>query len=173
MPARLLLALLLVLFCFCFPLTLAAQVGNFCPGGTCDITNPVYVNVYWETSTQAFDQDEIAAGQGDMLSGRIDALTRALTHSNYFLGLAGYSVTSATFLRGVAAGSCAPLPFTIQPPNNYLNQEMKTLTSCVLGANPDINPSTTILNVFYPPQVVPTSATADYCTKYSGDHDQF
>ena len=173
MPARLLLALLLVLFYFCFPLTLAAQVGNFCPGGTCDITNPVYVNVYWETSTQAFDQDEIAAGQGDMLSGRIDALTRALTHSNYFLGLAGYSVTSATFLRGVAAGSCAPLPFTIQPPNNYLNQEMKTLTNCVLGANPDINPSTTILNVFYPPQVVPTSATADYCTKFSGDHDQF
>jgi IPT/TIG domain len=173
MPARLLLALLLVLFYFCSPLTLAGQVGNFCPSGTCDITNPVYVNVYWETSTQAFDKDEIAAGQGDMLSGRIDALTRALTHSNYFLGLAGYSVTSATFLRGVAAGSCAPLPFTIQPPNNYLNQEMKTLTSCVLGANPDINPSTTILNVFYPPQVVPTSATADYCTKYSGDHDQF
>lgn len=161
----------------CASLSSAQGVGNFCPdsifGGTCDITNPVYVNVYWDTSEQQWDQDEIAVGQGDMLSARIDALTNAITHSNYFLGLSGYSVVSATFLRSVAVGDCAPLPFTIQPPNNYLNKQMQAVANCVLAANPDLNPSTTILNVFIPPQVVPTSPTADYCTKFNGDHDQF
>jgi len=152
----------------------AAQgVGNACaPGGTCDITNPVYVNVYWDSSKSQWDQDEISADQGDMLAARIDALTEAITHSNYFAGLSAYSVRSATFLRSVA-GDCAPLPSTIQPPNNYANKQMQELANCVLAANPDLNPSTTILNVFLPPQVVPTSATADYCNKYLADHDQF
>ena len=103
-------------FLFCGFLSLfscrvsAGQIGNFCPIGPCNITNPVYVNVYWESSKQAWDQDAINAGIPDLTSGRIDALTTALMHSNYFAGLSGYSVTSASFLRGVALGPCVPLP---------------------------------------------------------------
>lgn len=150
---------------FCCSLS-TAQIGNFCPIGPCNITNPVYVNVYWESSKQAWDQDAINAGIPDVNSSRIDTLTTALMHSNYFAGLSGYSVSSASFLRGVALGPCVPLP----PELSFSDSMMVNIATCVFAANPDLNPGSTILNVLIPASV-PAGATTEFCATAAGDHD--
>jgi hypothetical protein len=140
----------------------AAQgVGKFCPFGTCDITNPVYVNVYWDSSKSQWDQDEIAASQGDMLTARIDALTRALTHTNYFVGLSGYGVVGATFLRSIAS-ACVPVPATW----TQAHDSMDSFTTCILTANTDLDVTHTFFNVFLPPQTTCSPGIG-------GDHDQY
>lgn len=143
-----------------------AQIGNFCPIGPCNITKPVYVNVYWESSKQAWDQDVINAGMPDLASGHIDALTMALMHSNYFAGLSGYGVTSASFLRGVALGNCVPLP----PELSLSDDMMVNIATCVLAANPDLSPGSAIINVLIPPNV-PAGATTAFCATAAGDHN--
>jgi len=153
-------------------LSAAQSSNNFCPdsifGGTCDIANPVYMNVYWDSSKSQWDQDEIAAGQEDMVSGRIDALTQAITHSNYFRGLSGYSVASVTLLPSIAS-DCIPVPTTI----DKALQQLTDYTRCILAANPNLDPGNAILNVFLPSKTVPSSPTSDYCLKYSASHNKF
>ncbi len=168
MPGRLRAFFLWVFLSSVLCSTCAAQVGNFCPIGPCNITNPVYVNVYWESSKEAWDQDAIKAGMPDLASARIDALTTALMHSNYFAGLSGYSVTSASFLRGVALGSCVPLP----PELSFNATMMQNIAACIFAANPDITPGSAILNILIPPNVPPGATTA-FCATAAGDHDMF
>src|SRR5260370_16304733 len=76
---------------------LGAQAQNIqnwvCVSGTCVMENPVFVNVYWDTSEAKWDSD--AAGFDKTATvARIDALTRAICHSAYFSGLKQYDVRS-------------------------------------------------------------------------------
>jgi hypothetical protein len=77
------------------------------------LTQPVIVNVYWETSHAAFDNAVAAGGfaAGTVLptSGRIDALTRALAVSKYFDGLTiDYNVTNWFIAPSIALGPTSP-----------------------------------------------------------------
>jgi hypothetical protein len=158
-------AVFLALFLYSGP---ARAIGNFCPSGTCDITDPVYVNVYWDDSVDKWNTD-IAQSDPSATVARIDVLTQALAHSQYFAGLAQYSVTSVTVAQSIVANGCGAPPANI----DQAFAQMNTFAGCIFTAHPTFIPGQTILNVFLPPQVVPASATAEYCKTANANHDQY
>lgn len=133
----------------------AQTLGNFCPNGTCDITNPNFVNVYWDSSLAQWDAD-VAANTTDMAHDHLDHLTEALVHSEYFVNtsmfgdgaLNQYSVTGATFGGSIAAGGCLAAASTL----DKARSDLPTLVNCILAAHPSLKADNTILNVFVPPQ---------------------
>lgn len=154
----------------------AQSVGNFCPSGTCDIATPNYVNVYWDSSFAQWDID-VAATTADMQHQHIDDLTQALINSQYLVNntkfgngsLTQYSITNATFGGSLAAVGCTAAPSTL----DLAHQQISNVVNCILAANPSLNNGQTILNVFVPPQSAPASSTADFCSKFSGEHDKY
>jgi hypothetical protein len=59
----------------------ASAVINFCLSGTCDIDNPIYVNVYWDKSKDQSDAD-IRVADPSATVDAIDALTNAVCGSS-------------------------------------------------------------------------------------------
>lgn len=143
----------------------AWPASNFCPFGTCDIATPVYVNVYWGAT---WDTD-IAATAPDMTRARIDSLLDALVHSDYFTDLRQYGVTSSSSMPSITESGFGPPPPTIDVALN----SMGLFAAFVMSRHPELNPAVTILNVFLPPQTVPTSSTADFCSRVKGEHDKY
>lgn len=152
------------------------SVGNFCPIGTCDITTPNYINVYWDSSLAQWDSD-VAANTTDMAHQHIDDLMDALIQSQYFVNpttsgsgsLTQYSITSVSRGASLSASGCISAPATL----DLAHQDLPTLVNCLLLANPWLNNGLTIFNVFVPPQTAPASPTADFCKKFIGEHDQY
>src|SRR5262245_45639064 len=87
----------------------ALAVSNFCPSGTCDITDPIYVNVYWDDSEQKWNAD-IAAIDASATVERIDALTDAICHSAYFSQLRQYSIHSCRMSPSIVENGCGASP---------------------------------------------------------------
>jgi hypothetical protein len=144
----------------------AKAVSNFCPFGTCDITSPVYVNVYW---SQNWSAAVTASSTPDMTTARIDALTESLIQSGYFSGLQQYSVVSENFIMpSIVEGNCGSPPGDLDTAHSQLG----AFATCVVDLNPSLNNGNTILNVFLPPQTVPI-AGHDFCSKDIGEHDQY
>jgi len=145
-------------------------VGNFCPIGTCDISQPIYMNVYWDTSPEQWDLD---AGPG-LKRADIDQYVTTIISSSYFTGLKPYNVTSIDYRPSITVSTCGPVPNDI----DQALAEMGKFADCVMflvnSAAPNyLDPNAAILNVFLPPQTVPSSPTADFCAKYAGEHDKF
>ncbi len=141
-------------------------IGHYCPSGTCDIVNPIYVNVYWDAN---WDADVVAAG-GDFTRARIDALTDALVHSRYFTGLAQYDVTSATSIKSFVETAFGPAPSNL---DSALDQ-LGNLGKSIMMEHPELDPGRTILNILIPPQVIPKdSLHSNFCVRYNGEHDMY
>src|SRR5438132_7678422 len=58
----------------------ATSVHNNCPWGTCMVEHPVIINVYWQSSLAAWDDDIADAGLSTTVD-RVDAYVAALAHS--------------------------------------------------------------------------------------------
>src|SRR5215813_11685564 len=145
----LLLPMLLVVGLLTAPLSARAQtLGNFCPSGTCDITDPHYVNVYWDSSLAQWDTDVAAGVNADFGHDHVDHLTEAVINSKYYSGLTQYSVTSVSLGPSISAAGCAAAPATLDKALNNL----PTLVNCLLALYPALKKDNTILNVFVPPQ---------------------
>src|ERR1041384_8124550 len=132
-------------------------VGNVCISGTCDISHPVYVNVYWDGSIQQWNQD---AADASMTVARIDALTKAICKGAYFSQLGQYSVKSCSVGPSIIAG-----PICGMPPGDLdkAHDKLGDLGSCIASAHPELDTGRTILNVFVPPQIAPQSPDATFC----------
>ena len=168
---------LLSLFAAGMTIPLRSQsVGNFCPSGTCDIATPNYINVYWDSSLAQWDSD-VAANTTDMAHQHIDDLMDALVHSQYFTNtsifgsgsVSQYSTTGVSRGPSLSASGCIAAPATL----DLAHSQLPTLVNCLLLANPSLNNGQTIFNVFVPPQTAPASPTADFCTKFIGEHDKY
>lgn len=149
-------------------LTRAQNLGNFCPYGTCDITDPHYVNVYWDSSLAQWDTD-VAANTTNMAHDHLDHLTEALINSKYFSALTQYSVTSATQGDSISTAGCMAPPSDLDTARNNLGN----LANCIVKLYPSLKKDNTILNVFVPPQSAPASVKADFCSKFAGEHGQY
>ena len=140
---------LLAVFIFFPGIRASAGVSNFCPIGTCVVDNPVYVNVYWDSSPAQWDTDVAAkSSSAGMTQARIDAITRAILASGYFFPMASdYKIFTATW-----GGSMTP-PCEAPPADvDTALSKMSDLVNCVMTANPALNNGNTILNVFLPPR---------------------
>lgn len=143
-----------------------AQIGHYCPLGTCDIVNPVYVNVYWDSS---WDTDVAAVG-GDFTIARIDALTNALVHSQYFTGLAQYDVTTVAINKSFVETAFGAVPANLDLAYNQLGN----LGKWIMTEHPELDPGRTILNILIPPQVIPKdSLSSAFCVKFNGEHGMY
>lgn len=141
-------------------------IGHLCSTGTCDIVNPVYVNVYWDAN---WDADVAAAGE-DLTIARIDALTDALVHSQYFAGLAQYDVISAVTLKSFVETAFGPAPSNLDSAHDQLTN----LGIWIRTEHPELDPSRTILNILIPPQVTPKDAnTSAFCKQFNGEHEMY
>ena len=146
------------------------QVGNVCPFGTCDISTPIFMNVFWDSSPGQWDSD--AALTPGLREADIEGFTSALIASPYFAGLMQYHVNSVSMRPGITVGSCGAVPTTI----DQALSEMGRFADCVMALvnDPANFPSgNAVLNVFLPPQTMPASPTADFCAKFAGEHDKF
>jgi hypothetical protein len=146
----------------------AQTLGNFCPWGTCDITNPHYVNVYWDSSLAQWDTDA-ATVTTDMGHDHIDHLTEALINSKYFSALTQYSVTSVTLGPSLSGAGCVAAPATLDKALSSL----PTLVNCILGLNPSLKADNTILNVYVPPQSMPTKGFCGVSGNELAEHGQY
>jgi hypothetical protein len=130
-----------------------AGVGNLCvPHNDCIIKNPVYVNVYWDTSAAQWDTDVSTGGPG-MTEERIDAFTTALLHSSYFSQLAQYGVAGVSGVPSITATGCAPPPANVDTGISHA----VSLIQCVLATHRTLANPGTIFNLFFPPQTINTS----------------
>lgn len=147
----------------------AKAVSNFCPVGTCDISDPVYVNVYWDSSEAQWDID-IASNDPSATVRRIDALTGAICHSNYFAQLHQYDIHSCTVHPSIVETGCGPPP----PDLYHAHAMIGSFASCVMSIHPDLDADRTILNVFLPPQIIPPN-DSEFCAKSkpNGQHDKY
>lgn len=128
-----------------------AGVGNFCPFGECNPANPIYLNVYWDSSQAQWDSD--AGGPaGGMTEAQIDAFLAALVHSSYFSQLGQYGVVSQSSLPSITASGCGSPPANVDAAIGAMDQ----FVSCVTKANPNLFNPQVILNVFLPPQTINT-----------------
>jgi hypothetical protein len=134
-----------------------AGAHNYCTSGSCVNNTPVFVNVYWDSSAAQWDKDAAAAGVPDATVGRIDGLTNALVHSQYFSGLLQYGVGNVSAAPSVVASNCGPPPPTIEAAFSA----MPGLVPCVVASHPALNNASTVLNVLLPPQV--TSSSSAWC----------
>jgi hypothetical protein len=146
----------------------AQNLGNFCPIGTCDITNPHYVNVYWDSSLAQWDTD-VATVTTDMGHDHIDHLTEALIHSQYFSALTQYSVTSTSLGSSLSGAGCLAAPATLDKALSSL----PTLVNCILALNPSLNADNTILNVYVPPQSMPVKGFCGGKGSELAEHGQY
>jgi hypothetical protein len=153
----------------------ANAVSNICPSGTCDIADPIFVNVFWDTSVKQWDID-IKQSDPSATVERIDLLTQALFHSKYFVKLSQYSITNTTNLHNLpsfVANTCGPPPITI----DQAFEQMHSFAWCVMSAHPELIPGRTVINLFLPPQVAPSSPTAKFCNGLPdgsvANHDQY
>ena len=101
----------------------------------------------------------------------VEGFTSALIASPYFAGLNQSHVNSVSMRPGITVGSCGAIPATI----DQALSEMGKFADCVMALvnNPAFPPGNAVLNVFLPPQTAPASPTADFCAKFSGEHDKF
>ncbi|HXZ27516.1 MAG TPA: IPT/TIG domain-containing protein, partial [Terriglobales bacterium] len=146
----------------------AQGLGNFCPIGTCDITNPHYVNVYWDSSLAQWDTD-VAANTPDMAHDHIDHLTESLIHSKYFADLTQYSVTSVSMGPSISASGCAAAPATL----DKALAAIPTLVNCLLLLYPSLKADNVILAVYVPPQ---SMVATGFCQKKgdeTGEHQEY
>ena len=124
---------------------------NFCLfGNTCVVENPVYVNVYWDTSLSQWDAD--TASTPTLAHKRIDAITRAIIESDYMndLWIDYFVLNSPGYPLDSLAVPCGSPP----PDVNTALSTVSDAISCVLAARPDLNNDNTIINLFLPPQTV-------------------
>jgi hypothetical protein len=156
----------------------ARALSNFClaAAGDCDINHPVYVNVYWDTSQAQWDADVGASNNPGATVARIDALTAAICQSDYFIGLNQYGVLACTVLPSVfvTGSGCGAPPPDIDTANALIGVILyaENPLACVLAAHPNLAGSNIIMAVFLPPQTVPSSPTAHFCSKADGFHQQ-
>jgi hypothetical protein len=134
-------------------------------------TQPTIVNVFWESSLEAFDED-VSIGFSGVPGNpvlptwaNIEALTRAMAASRYFQGMvADYSVTNWAVVQPIVLGKACPgfpVPATTAVGRQNVEDFAATfpLQNCLndalfaLGAPPLTN--STIINFIYPPQVTP------------------
>jgi hypothetical protein len=148
----------------------AKAVSTICPGdiSSCVITDPVYVNVYWDTSEQQWNSD-IIANDKNATVGRIDLLTAAICHSNYFNGLFQYDIHSCSTQQSIIESGCGPPPSDLDQAHSKLGD----FTTCVMSTHPSLDPQRTILNVFLPPQTAPASPNSDFCKKDLAEHHRY
>jgi hypothetical protein len=126
----------------------ADRANNWCPSGTCVVNHPVYVNVFWD-STSNWDHDVDAPVSG-MGKASINAITEALIKSQYFHPLKGNYKVHAPKWGGSMTPTCEAPP----PDVDTAIDKMNDMVQCVLGEDPSLNNENTILNVFLPPQTV-------------------
>jgi hypothetical protein len=138
----------------------ADKANNWCPSGTCVVSHPVYVNVFWD-STSNWDNDVNAPVSG-MGKARIDAITEALIMSQYFHPLKENYNVHAPKWGGSMTPSCKAPP----PDVDTAIDNMNDLVQCVLAQNPSLNNENTILNAFLPPQTV----NKGFCNHDSNGH---
>jgi hypothetical protein len=134
------------------------KAGVTCNWSTCGNSDPVYINIYWDTSAATWDSDVGGVGAG-MTEAQIDTFTAALIHSTYFSKLSQYTVRSVSLLPSMTVTSCGSPPSDV----DTAHAMMPTFLTCVKSLNPAI-PGNAILNVFLPPQVVDTS----FCKPIAG-----
>jgi hypothetical protein len=143
-------------------------VSNFCPSGTCDIANPVFVNVYWDSSEAQWNSD-IKATDPSATVFRLEAITVAICRSSYFSQMTQYSIQSCSILPGLVEAGCGPPP----PDLDQAHSHIVDFATCVMTSLPALDPGSTILNVLLPPQTVPASPTAHFCSASNGQHDKY
>lgn len=159
----------------------ATPVSNVCVSGTCDITDPIFVNVYWDSSVSQWDTD-IAATDPSATVLRLDAITAAICHSNYFAQLRQYGINSCSVAPSIVEAGCGPIPNDL----NQAHDQLGAFASCVVANHPEFDTARIILNVLIPPQVVPKPITVDvlgetftvnlWCTDSNhtnGEHDKY
>jgi len=146
----------------------AQSVHNFCPIGNCTLQNAVVTNVYWDTSMAQWDAD-VAVTTTDMAHAHIDDLIQALVNSGYFGQLSQYNASILNVGPSLAAAGCAATPSNIQ---NAINN-VGNLVNCILKNNPNLNNGNTILAVFLPPQVGPSSGWCGGVGTTIGQHGEY
>jgi hypothetical protein len=128
------------------------------------------MNVYWDTSPEQWDLD---AGPG-LKRADIDQFVTTIISSSYFTDLKEYNVTSIDYRPSTTVSTCGPVPNNIDQALANMGNFANCVMSLVNSAAPNfLDPNAAILNVFLPPQTVPSSQTADFCAKYSAEHDKF
>jgi len=132
---------------------MADGVGNFCPpfitNGTCVIDNPVYTNVFWDTSAAQWNIDNGSAGESQLV---LDSILQALVNSAYFSQLAQYKVYSARMTPGITP-NCGPAPATMDAFDN--DTVANNFLACLLAQFPAFNNGSTVLNIFLPSTTTP------------------
>jgi hypothetical protein len=149
---------------------LAQSVHNFCPNGTCTLQQAVVTNLYWDTSLALWDADVATAATTDMAHGHIDDLVQALLNSGTFGRLSQYNASfSGNVGTSIAAGGCAAVPSNIAGAKNNVGN----MVNCILKIYPNLNNGNTILAVFLPPQVGPSSGWCSGPGSTAGEHDEY
>ncbi|HTK95998.1 MAG TPA: IPT/TIG domain-containing protein [Terriglobales bacterium] len=133
------------------------NVSNWCPYGTCDIANPIFYNVYWDASLSQFDADVDSAGKPFLHHDHIDRLLESLVHSQYFGGLAQYSIASATYGGSLATTGCLAAPSTL----DKARDDLGALQFCLFQKYPWLQNDSIVLNVIVPPQIQPGGDICD------------
>jgi hypothetical protein len=150
----------------CSP-AMADGVGNFCPplitNGTCVIDNPVYTNVFWDTSAAQWNIDNGNAGETQLV---LDAILQALVNSAYFSQLAQYKVYSARMAPGITP-NCGPAPATMDAFDN--DTVANNFMACLLAEFPAFNNGNTVLNIFLPS----TTGGGNWCANRSANHHMY
>ena len=109
---------------------MADGVGNFCPpfitNGTRVIDNPVYTNVFWDTSAAQWNIDNGSAGESQLV---LDSILQALVNSAYFSQLAQYKVYSARMTPSITP-NCGPAPATMDAFDNGIRALTRANEGC-------------------------------------------
>ncbi len=133
------------------------------------VGNPLILNLYWDTSREQWNQDVSNAGRTDTFE-RLDALTQAAVHSNYFSQLSQYGVL-------VSPNAVAPSVFVgeicgelgVPPANTQIGHDTLTQIMSCVEAELGIDTSNLVVNVLYPPQVAKGSDID--CNNTAAYHD--
>jgi hypothetical protein len=160
-----------MLLAVCLPVVSSAQyVSKPTLGSTGTIQTPIVVNLYWELSHAQWNADVNAAGNAATIE-RVDALTRALMHTNYFSGLAGdYGVSSASMGPSIVLGDVCPT-LAFPPLTTGIGHSLiPSVLQCLSGTLPG-PASNLIINVLYPPSVQPAGDLSCPPTSGNAYHD--
>lgn len=146
---------------------MAGNIGNFCPpsatNGTCVIDNPVYTNVFWDTSAAQWDVHDGSAGESRLV---LDSILQALVNSAYFSQLVQYKVYSARMTPGISP-NCGPAPASMDAFDN--DTVANNFLACLLAEFPALNNGNTVLNIFLPS----TTGPGGWCSLRSAKHHMY